>query len=391
MAMADLQDSPVGRLVPISGYDARRAEAFTHAAFVPDPLPVDIPLSAATWGIIAAASLELGRLDAAGRLLPEPLVIRRPQIIREAQATSALEGTYLAFTEIVEAGLGALEQADPQTREVLNYIVAAEHSVREVERREITVGLLCELQGLLVSGTRSADQDQGRIRTRQVVIGPSYSGVRDARFVPAPPGDLLESGFRDWADWVGSRSSGLPPVVRAAVGHYQFETLHPFADGNGRIGRLVIVLQLLKYGVIRDALLTVSPWFEARRREYQDALLRVSQTGNWDDWVGFFGAAVRDQARETVVKVEALVDFQARTKRLVESRDIRGTGRSLAEDLVGDPVVTISTVARQYGVSRQAAANAVQRLADAGLLREAAGKRLRRVFVCPEVIAIAEA
>lgn len=385
MIIVDIEESPIGRLVPIEGYDARFDESFNHFAYVPDPLPQSLQLSDDTWMMVVEAERQLGRLDEAGHRLPDSDVVRRPQIIREAQSTSALEGTHVAFTEIVEAEMEELLSVDPDMREVLNYIRIATSAVRQIGTRSITIGFLNELQSELLAGTESDGPDSGRIRTKQVFIGPQSARVVDARFVPAPAGDLVESGYRAWSDWMNDENISMPAVVRTALGHYQFETLHPYADGNGRLGRLVILLQLLKAGVIREALLTVSPWFEDRRTEYQDQLLRVSQTGDYDTWVRFFAQALRDQAQQTVAKIEALMEFAEHVRSTIAARDIRGTGRKVAEDLIANPVVWPAAIKTRYSVSYVAANNAVARLVESGLIEEVTGRRYDRVFVCATV------
>jgi len=383
--IADIEQSPIGRLVPIEGYDARFDESFSHFAYVPDPLPQSLQLSDDTWMMVVEAERQLGRLDEAGHRVPDPEVVRRPQIIREAQSTSALEGTHVAFTEIVEAEMEELLSVDPEMREVLNYIRIASSAVNQIDERRVTIGFLNELQSELVAGTESDGPDSGRIRTKQVFIGPRNARIVDARFVPAPAGDLVEAGYRAWSDWMNDERVTMPAVVRTALGHYQFETLHPYADGNGRLGRLVILLQLLRAGIIREALLTVSPWFEDRRTEYQDQLLRVSQTGDYDTWVRFFAQGLRDQAQQTVARIEALMEFAAHVRSTITARDIRGTGRKVAEDLIANPVVWPAAIKTRYGVSYVAANNAVARLVEAGLIEEVTGRRYDRVFVCTVV------
>jgi Fic family protein len=180
----------------------------------------------------------------------------------------------------------------------------------------------------------------------------------------------------------------MPAVVRTALGHYQFETLHRYADGNGRLGCLVVLLQLLRAGVMREALLTVSPWFEDRRTEYQDQLLRVSQTGDYDTWVRFFAQALRDQAQQTVAKIEALMEFAEHVRSTVTAKDIRGSGRKVAEDLIANPVVWPAAIKARCGVSYVAANNAVARLVESGLIEEVTGRRYDRVFVCTTVLRI---
>jgi len=386
-----LRSSPVGQLVPISGHDGRFGEDYDHWAFVPDPLPTLVDLSPATWRLVGDAMLSLGRLDQAGRQVPNPALLRRPTLRREAQSTSALEGTYAPLSEVLEADPDDLHPTprSPELREVLNYVRAAEHAYAVVREREISVGLLGELHRLLVAGTAADGSMAGTVRTHQVVIGPPGSRVTEARFVPPPPGLDLEIGLRDWVDWVEGPSQ-LPVVVRAALAHYQFEALHPFNDGNGRIGRLLIVLQLLRGGVLHEPLLTVSPWFEARRREYQDRLRGVSETGSWDAWVAFFADGVAAQAASTTEKVSQLLVYQEQTRALARQRGIRGVAIDVIEGLIARPILTSGWLADVHGVTRQAAINAIGRLVDAGILRETTGGTYGRVFAADAVIQILE-
>jgi Fic family protein len=179
-------------------------------------------------------------------------------------------------------------------------------------------------------------------------------------------------------------------VVRTALAHYQFEALHPFNDGNGRIGRLLIVLQLLRGGVLHEPLLTVSPWFEARRREYQDRLGRVSEAGAWDDWVAFFTKGLAAQAAATTDKVSQLLAYQEETRSLVRQRGLRCLAVDLVEGLIARPIITTGWVAGAHHVSRQAATTAIARLVDAGILRETTGRSYGRVFAADTVIRILE-
>jgi Fic family protein len=207
--------------------------------------------------------------------------------------------------------------------------------------------------------------------------------------VPPPPGDLLEASFDEWLRWVSAKSS-MPEVVRAALAHYQFETLHPFSDGNGRLGRLVVVLQLMQYSVLHYPILIVSPWFEARRREYQDQLLHASQTGDFDQWVAFFAAGLRAQASETLQRVESLVDYQEELRAMIRERQIRGVRAGIMDDLVGQPIIAATWAARQYGVSYQAANDAIARLVRDGVLEEMTGRKYGRLFTSRRVLATIE-
>lgn len=391
MDVAALRASPVGRLVPITGHDSRFGEEYDHWAFVPDPLPQVVDLCPATWRRVGEAMLQLGRLDQASRQVPNPALLRRPTLRREAQSTSALEGTYAPLTEVLEVDPDDPHQASrsPELREVLNYVRAAEHGYAVIRERGLSLGLLNELHRLLVAGTRADGPMAGRVRGHQVVIGPPGATVTDARFVPPPPGLDLEIALRDWVDWVQGPSE-LPIVVRAALAHYQFEALHPFNDGNGRIGRLVIVLQLLRDDVLHEPLLTVSPWLQARRREYQDRLQAVSETGAWDEWVAFFADGVAAQAASTAGKVSQLLAFQDDTRTLARQRGLRGLAVDVIDGLIARPILTSGWVAGAHHVSRQAAITAITRLVEAGILVETTGRRYGRVFAAEPVIRILE-
>jgi Fic family protein len=377
-------------VVAIRGHDPGFGGPYDHWAYVPDPLPDDVELRPVTWNLVAAAMHALGALDQAGRQIPHPALVQRPSLRREAQSTSALEGTFAPLREVLGADLDGPAVRAPEVREVLNYVRAAEAAYQAVTDGEpVTAALLCAVHGILVGGTAADGSEAARVRTHQVVIAPPGTRVADARFVPMPPGPDLEAAFQCCVDWANGHRD-LPVVVRAALVHYQFETIHPFNDGNGRIGRLLIVLQLLADGVLRAPLLAVSPWFEARRRAYQDALAALSETGNWDRWVAFFAEAVHTQARVALGTIDGLSAFRQEARRIARARRLRGVAVHLAEDLVGHPIVTPSWVARHYGVSYPAANTAIARLVEAGLLRETTWSRYARVFACDEVVAILE-
>lgn len=387
MDLEALRNSPIGTIVPIKGTDAKRGE-YEYYAYSPEPLPESVSLSSATWATVVEASTAIAKLDAAARHIPEPALLRRTTLKREAQSTSALEGTFAAFTDLLEADLGDGQQNTPEITEVRNYERAGEQAFEWVPERHITRGMLEALQGTLVRNTKAEALDAGRIRERQVVIGQGGS-ISDSRFIPPPNGDTLVNGVEALITWMNAPSP-LPPIVRAALAHYQFETLHPFADGNGRIGRLLIVLQLMQYGALRDPVLIVSPWFEARRPQYQDALLRLSQTGDFDAWVQFFSTGLHAQANATAERIEALLDFQNRMRELAHQEKLRGVGARIAENLIGQPIVTPTWASKQYGVSYQAANNGIERLVSLGVLREMTGRTYGRLFAAGEVLDLIE-
>jgi Fic family protein len=275
-----------------------------------------------------------------------------------------------------------------ELREVLNFERVAERAFAWPEDRPITLGLLGELQRMLVDGTAGELSDAGGLRDRIVVIGRRGSSYADARFVPPPSGDQLLGGVEDLLDWL-AHPPPLPTVIHAAMVHYQFETLHPYSDGNGRLGRLLVIVQLLRGAVIREPLLVVSPWFELRREQYQDTLLELSCDGRWDAWVTFFAEGVAASAAESQQKVERLVGLQAELRSRVQSARKRGAAERLAADLVGTPYVTAPTVAKLYELSAQGATNAIKTLVDLDILRPSSRlSRGARMYEAPDVMAV---
>ncbi len=385
MDRAEFGDSPVGRLLEIKGTDGRTGEPYEGVAFMPRPLPGVVELAPATWTIVARTEAELARLDQAVRDIPEPRLIRMSAIRREAQSTSALEGTFAPFEDVLESNVEERADLSLEIREILNYIVTATQAFEWVEERPITVGMLCALQRILVEATPSELADAGRIRDRQVYIGARDAPIEQARYVPPPPGDQLGSGLEQWVAWVSEAHVDMPAVVQAALAHHQFEALHPFSDGNGRIGRLAIVLQLMRLGVLRDPLLVVSPWFEARRDRYHDELLALVRGGDWDRWVGFFATGVGASALSTRQRVEALLAWREQALEKIRVAGISGIAERVAGELIGAPTVRAAQVAARHQITHQGAIRALRRLADLGIVAERV-RNGRVSFIATEVV-----
>lgn len=383
--------SPTGVLVPISGHDPRFG-LWEHVAYVPHPLPDETPaLSVPTFNAVASARAALAGLDALARQLPNPGLLRRPTLRREAQSTSALEGTYAPLQAVLAADQDE-EPADVDLREVLNYVRAAEHAFAWYsDGRPLTMGLVTDLQGRLVRSTRADDEHAGRLRGIQVMIGAHHGArVQDSRFVPPPPGPELELQVRDCLQWLSSDHNGqIDPVVAAGMAHYQFETLHPFDDGNGRIGRLLVVLHLLYAGTLSEPTLTISPWFEARRADYYDRLFALSARGEWDPWIRFFADGLRASADDTARQLRDLLDAQSDLKKRARLAGLRAEKAMLLIDYtLEQPIFTVRQVARHLGVTYVRANGLVGQLVTAGVLRQYDEGVYDRKFTAPDVLAI---
>lgn len=390
-------DAP-GSLVPIGGTDLRRGK-WEHCAFVPHPLPDDSPeLTGATYRAVADARAALAALDSTARRLPNPRLFRRPSLQAEAQSTSALEGTYAPLAEVLIADREQPPNLD--LREILNYVTMADSAFLWIENEHpLTVSMLSGLQEILVRGTRSENSSSGTMRDHLVVVGQrsgtASSGltVHAARFVPPPPGNDLHASIQDLLDWTSRRVGNreFDPVVAAALAHYQFETLHPFNDGNGRIGRLLIVVHLQQQDVLLEPTLTVSPWFESRRTEYYDHLLSVGTHGDWDSYVRFFARGLEASARSTHDRMLALVGVQSAMKDAVRESALRAdTAHALVDFAVANVSFTVRQVEQELSVSYGRANGLVNQLVQLGILenlndRSAGGSRR---FFAPAVFRV---
>jgi len=385
------QNSPTGHLVPISG--STNAKKWRHHAFVPNPLGEDSPeLSQAAYRSVAEARAALAALDSTAARLPNPRLLRHATLRLEAQATSALEGTYEPLLDV----LGE-EPADARTSsmiEILNYVTVAELAFEwSEEGRPWSVSAFEELHRLLMRGTKGERQFHG-VRPIQVVIGrredadPTDLPIKAARFVPPPPGDDLRIRVADLLQWAQTdHRTTCDPVVAAAMAHYTFEALHPFHDGNGRIGRLLIVLQLHRLGVLAEPSITVSPWFEARRQRYYDALLGVSTHGDWSTWVAVFAEGLAASAHDARRRMLSLTSVQDDLKETVRRSQLRTANARLLIDLaVAQPTFTVKQVAAALGMQRPGAKRLIDNLVDLGVLAEYGRRSYDRRFHAPEVL-----
>lgn len=373
--------------MPFRGVDGRTGRPFDHYAFVADPLTDEPELTASTWHAVTSAHRALARLDQASRLIPRPKLLLSPTLRREAQSTSALEGTFAPLEDVLAAESAPDDVVSKELMEILNYVEAAYSAFEWIEDHpSITVGMLEQAHGILVRDTEADTADAGRIRQTPVVIGSPTGTVADARFVPMPPGHGLSSAVQTLIEWIASEDTPRDPLVAAGMAHYQFETLHPFNDGNGRLGRLMIVLQLMTTDLVGQPLLSVSPWFEAHRTAYQEHLASVSATGSWDDWIRFFAQGVEASAIDTAHRVNRLLEVQKRFVELVQDSTSRGgVIRDIAEILIGRPWVMIPKLADEFGRSQQAINTAVMKLVSLGVLSGPFG-RYNRQFAARDVL-----
>jgi Fic family protein len=347
-------------------------------AFVPSHLPRQLDLAPDTVKLLDEATGAVHRLGGVGRLLPNPHLLIGPHLRLEAVLSSRIEGTKTGVSQLLryEAGQVPAEDDADDVREVGNYVVALEHGLRRVaEGFPMSIRLMREMHGLLLAGVRGQYRRPGDLRESPVWIGGTT--LENAVFVPPPP-DAMGEALADLERFLNETE--MPLLVQLAIAHYQFEAIHPFMDGNGRIGRLMIPIMLVLRGALSQPLLYLSAFFEQYRTQYYDHLLATSQNGDLTPWIEFFLRGVRQQARDAEERTVRLVELQAglRNELLDEGRP--NSVVRLAENLFSIPIVTALRVEQLLGVTRPTAQAAIDALVARGELAEVTGRGRNRIY-----------
>lgn len=311
----------------------------------------------------------------------------RPFVRREAVLSSRIEGTQATLGELLAAEAGAAVDRSPDDlREVGNYVVALEQGVKRLPKLPLSLRLVRELHATLMAGVRGEVATPGEFRRTQNWIGRPGSTITNATYVPPPPDQLMDVLGR-WEAFLHDRS--LPPLVHAALVHSQFEAIHPFLDGNGRVGRLLITLLLVERGILPSPLLYLSAFFEATRRDYYAHLLALTDEGAWEEWLDYFLRGVAEQAEDALVRIQRIDDLLARWR-----QDLSGTTSRLPEkalDLfVGNPFWSVSKLAERTGVAFTTAQRAIDRLEAVGIVSQATEAKRNRVYVAKAILSVLE-
>lgn len=380
MRREDFSTTAPGTLVAISS-DARNG----GMAYVPNRL-VPAPMFQLDSGLLTLheqAMFALGDLNGLGRRLPNPSILIRPFIGREALSSTRIEGTRADYGQLV------LFEADPVTptddiREVINYIHALEIAWQRPSDRPISVSFIRELHQALLHDVRGGARNPGTLRTISVWIGAPNDTIQTARFVPPPPTEIALL-LDDLVSYM-STPPELPSLFHLAVAHYQFESIHPFEDGNGRLGRLLIPVMLHEWSFLRQPLLYLSAYFEEHRDDYIDLLFGVNQQGDWRSWLKFFVTAVKTQAEDAVLRGNALLDLREHYRQRYQTGQ---TARILPilDRLFARPTITVNEAADAAGISFSAANRNIGKLISDGILVEQTSKLRNRIFLAPEIMA----
>jgi Fic family protein len=359
---------------------------------VPPPLPPALAYDAALVRCLSEADTRLAELAGMGRQVPNPHLLIAPYMRQEAVLSSRIEGTQASLSELFEEELrpdgperAEGTPADADAREVRNYVRALEHGIQRLTELPLSLRLVRELHETLMQGVRGGDRNPGAFRTHQNFIGTRGSRIETATFVPPPP-DRLPACLDAWERFLHERHT-LPDLIQCALMHAHFETLHPFADGNGRVGRLLVTLFLVERQRLPQPLLYLSAYIEANKVEYYERLQRTRTHGDWRGWLIYFLQGVEITARLAAGQVTALIAMR-------DAWRSRFSGQAgvlaLIDALFANPITDAKRAAREMRKSDPTARAAIAALQAAGLLREVTGRRWGRWFVAHEIVDLLE-
>lgn len=356
------------------------AQAGRYRAFVPAPLPPQPPiaLDGDLLGLLSDAGIALGRLDGVAKVIPDPEFFIGMYVRREAVLSSQIEGTQSTLQDLLEVELEPVRASSRgDVGDIVNYVAAMNHGLERLQTLPLSLRLIREIHSQLLQDGRGAQATPGEFRRIQNWIGPPGAPLERATFVP-PPVPEMKRALGDLERFLHSEKQS-PVLVRAGLAHAQFETIHPFVDGNGRVGRLLISFLLVHEGVLRAPLLYLSYFLKLHRAEYYDRLMAVRLAGDWEGWMRFFLRGVTETANEAADTAERIFELRERSRSLVMD-DAGPNALRLLSALFQRPLVNVNYVATTIEVGFPTANRLVARFEDLGLLTEITGKRRGRLF-----------
>jgi len=358
-------------------------------AFVPPPLPPDPPVDlSGLYQLLDRANQALGRLDALTTLLPNAQLFLYLYVRKEALLSSQIEGTKSSFSDLLLFENEAVPGVPvDDVEEVSNYVAAMQHGLRRMKGGfPLSLRLIREIHGILLRGGRGANKTPGEFRCSQNWIGGSRPG--NAAFVPPPPERMMECLDR-FEHFLHDEKHKLPVLIEAGLIHVQFETIHPFLDGNGRLGRLLITLLLCAKGTLREPLLYLSLYFKAHRDRYYDLLQRVRTEGVWEEWLGFFLEGTETTAHQAAsAAVQILHLFEADRKKIHSLGRNTASALRVQEYMQGHPLIKIGPMAKALNLSVPTVTAALENLTKLKVAKEVTGKRRDRLFAYPRYLRI---
>jgi len=352
-----------------------------YAAFIPKPLPPDPPLAldASLLNLLEEAVGELGRLDGVAKVIPDPDFFVSMYVRQEAVLSSQIEGTQSTLEDLLELELEQ-ERSNPlsDVYELVNYVRAMNFGLERIATLPLSLRLIREIHRELLRDGRGSKATPGEFRRSQNWIGPSGASLKQATFVPPPVAEMKQA-LHDFEGFLHADSS-YPTLIEVGLAHAQFETIHPFLDGNGRVGRLLNIFLLVHRGVLRQPLLYLSYFFKLHRAEYYDRLMAVRIAGDWEGWIRFFLRGVRQTAREATETAERLFELRESHRSLILENNLGQNGLMLVSNLFQRPLVNINLVAALLDSTFPTASRLVSAFEELGILVEITGRKRSRMF-----------
>ncbi len=386
MRKEDFIAPQMGALIPIQGQQGLLGE-FTHVAFLPSALPESFEdLSSSTYRACSAAAAKMAAFNQSLTHLPRASIFRNQVINQEAHATSAIEGTHTQLVKVIEADEKEILD-DRDLREVYNYSQMATFGFAQLHQsRLLSLQFLRELHQILFYGLDGI-KNHGQWRNELVYLGARSGLLQSARFIPVPPGDQLLSKLEEFVSWENRHTrSGLDPIIVVAATHYMFETLHPFEDGNGRIGRFILLSQLMETGTLIEPV-AISTWIEQRRSEYTGLLYRVSTNGAWDEYISFIAQALEASATQATFRIQSLLKISAELKEVVTNSGARSNSASLLIDFgIQKPIFTVNQASAGIQIGYAGTNKLISKCLDLNILKPYGESKYGRKFYFPGLL-----
>lgn len=369
----------------VSGQYRHCPEGYT--AFIPKHLPPEINWTIALSRALSDADRLIGKLAGEGRQLPNPHILMRPFIRREAVLSSRIEGTQATLGELLAKEAGAhVERSPDDLREVANYVAALEYGIERLKTLPLSLRLICELHEYLMKNIRGGHATPGKFRQTQNWIGKPGSTLANASYIPPPPYELMGC-LGELEKFLHDRT--LPPLVQIALTHYQFEAIHPFLDGNGRVGRLLITLFLVERNILPTPLLYLSAFFEATRRDYYDMLSSVHEHAEWEGWLEYFFNGVARQSEDALSRAERINKKLSGWRESIADASTK-TPSLLLDMIAANPFITVKGAAEKLKVAFTTAQRAIDKLEKLNILRKGGNAKRDRVYCARDIFDILE-
>jgi Fic family protein len=364
-----------------------------YSAFVPYPLPPEIKYSAESINLLAEANRHLGNLNGVGALLPNPNLLIVPYMRREAVLSSKIEGTQTSLSDLFyfEAARKEEQKVEAQKTDVLevvNYVKAMDYGLKRLKELPICLRLTREIHEILMKNVRGQHLTPGEFRRSQNWIGPAGCTLNDAAFV-SPPVHEMHEALGGLEKFLHNRNN-IPGLIQCALIHYQFEAIHPFLDGNGRIGRLLITLFLCEREFLSYPMLYLSAFFEKYRREYYDRLISVSQKGEWEEWINFFLRAIAVQSKDAALNSKAILNLLENYRDRIQEKRTSIYVAKLLDELFKNPYISIPRAATKLNTSFHTAKAAIEKLKKANILVEITDKLRGKIYCAKELLSLLE-